>query len=133
MQASATPQNVMKMAEMASRTAQLWLEFAEDEASHPERAQPAPDPYNQAFYSFTRKDPDNEVGPALSAAHWPLSAVPCQSDQCMWDAKCTSATLACDCTSERYLGVQKVATLIGQESLETLLQLATRDPGMLCK
>ncbi len=62
MQASATPQNVMNMAEMASRTAQLWLEFAESEVSHPERALPAPDHYNQAFYSFTRKDPDNEVG-----------------------------------------------------------------------
>ena len=62
-QASATPQNVMNMAEMASKTAQLWLESAESEPSHPERALPAPDPYNQAFYSFTRKDPDNEVRP----------------------------------------------------------------------
>ncbi|CAL5219348.1 g1164 [Coccomyxa viridis] len=85
--ASATPQNVMNMAEMASRTAQLWLEFAESEPSHPERALPAPDPYNQEFYSFTRKDPDNE----------------------------------------------KVATLIGQESLEKLLRLATRDSRIMCK
>ena len=61
LQASATPQNVMNMADMASRTAQLWLEFAESEASHPEQALPAPDAYNQAFYRFTRKDPDNEV------------------------------------------------------------------------
>ena len=52
----------MKMAEMASRTAQLWLEFADSEASHPERVPSEPDAYNQAFYSFTRKDPDNEVG-----------------------------------------------------------------------
>ena len=61
LQASATPQNVMKMTDMAMRAAQLWLDFAESEASNP---QPAllPDPYNEAFYDFTRKDPDNEVG-----------------------------------------------------------------------
>ena len=29
------------------------------------------------------------------------------------------------------VGGQKVASLIGQESLETLLQLATRDPQIL--
>lgn len=98
MQASATSQNVMNMADMASRTAQLWLEFAENEASHPEQALPAPDPYNQAFYSFTRKDPDNEVGLTMSAAQWPLFAVPFQSDQCTWDAVISNVTVACDGT-----------------------------------
>lgn len=73
MQASATPQNVMNMAEMASRTAQLWLEFAESEPSHPERALPAPDPYNQEFYSFTRKDPDNEVGAIIRSEQTTVS------------------------------------------------------------
>lgn len=60
MQASATPQNVMKMGDMAVRTARLWLGYAEAEECNPDRSLP-PDPYNQAFYHFTRKDPDNEV------------------------------------------------------------------------
>ncbi|CAK0743466.1 hypothetical protein CVIRNUC_001472 [Coccomyxa viridis] len=83
--ASATPQNVMRMGDMAVRTARLWLDYAEAEECDPDHSLP-PDPYNQAFYHFTRKDPDNE----------------------------------------------KVAALIGQESLETLLQLATRDRQILC-
>ena len=60
MQASATPQNVMRMGDMAVRTARLWLDYAEAEESDPDHSLP-PDPYNQAFYHFTRKDPDNEV------------------------------------------------------------------------
>jgi len=50
----------MKMTDMAMRTAQLWLDLAESEASNPNPAL-LPDPYNEAFYNFTRKDPDNEV------------------------------------------------------------------------
>lgn len=34
--------------------------------------------------------------------------------------------------SRVYAVAQKVAGLIGQESLERLLQLATRHPGILC-
>lgn len=50
----------MNMADMAKRTTQLWLEFAEAENRHPQLELP-PDPYNQAFYRLTREDPDNEV------------------------------------------------------------------------
>lgn len=50
----------MNMTDLAIRTAQLWLEFAVDEQCAPAPELP-PDPYNKAFYSFTCKDPDNEV------------------------------------------------------------------------
>ena len=133
MQASATPQNVMKMGDMAVRTARLWLDYAEAEECAPKHSLP-PDPYNQAFYRFTRKDPDNEVS-SHSSVQGNVSChgwKGCQfvSNIVNMQAYAFKPTF-CGC-SRNAVGVQKVAHLIGQESLETLLQLATRDRQILC-
>ena len=121
---------------MAVRTARLWLEYAEAEECAPEHSLP-PDPYNQAFYHFTRKDPDNEV-----SSHSLL-----QGDASVMGRKAAILrSFIAMAKFHRYagrpnilrvlknaVGVQKVAALIGQDSLETLLQLATRDRQILCR
>lgn len=116
----------MNMADMAKRTAQLWLEFAEAENGHPQHELP-PDPYNQAFYRLTREDPDNEVS-CMGAGRELHSTYVMQ---------CWDVWISCSACYDKLMrvdlcvGGQKVASLIGQESLETLLQLATRNPQIL--
>ena len=86
MQASATPQNVMRMGDMAVRTARLWLDYAEAEECDPDHSLP-PDPYNQAFYHFTRKDPDNE---ASSHSYIQIGVFCCECEGCQSDSMMVS-------------------------------------------
>ena len=46
---------------------------------------------------------------------------------------CVTSECRTEKQTARCVGAQKVATLIGQESLEKLLRLATRDLRILCR
>lgn len=81
-QASASRDNVEKMAGYGKRTARIWLDLAaegEPPGFLAPRQQALPQ-YDEAMYGFVRKDPDNEVRLAL-AALCPLCGVPVHGGQ----------------------------------------------------
>ena len=111
----------------------MWLELAaaaeSDGFAGPRLA--ALPRYDAAMFGFVRKDPDNEVCPALcrmrmscTSAHLCTRACDClrlwhKSMGCLW------ALTACVCMS------QKVVDLFGHDAVEEMIRLQSCDPAVL--
>ena len=123
MQAAASRANVEKMAGYGRRAARLWLDFAaegEPPGFLAPREQALPQ-YDKAMYGFVRKDPDNEVRLALAVLCLLVPAL--LRLACAWRELKGLTGAAC-----RW---QKVVALLGQDAVEEMVRLQSRDPAIL--
>ena len=124
-QAHASIENVEKMTSCAKRAVSLWLEFAKAEdtaVTEPSQAEKLRC-YDRSLYGFAWRDPDNEVMESL----WLFLVLLSLFDTCAAIVPAVSFELICG----MLCCCQKVAALIGEDALQEMLQLSTRDDSIL--